>query len=326
MKKIKNSVKTEMKNMVQKELAKIMARQISNEDFFKEMVQDTIADFYEDEAESKDFSTSSPFSNHKTYSKLGADKSDLLNDIFTGKYKDEFKKILDVDVDRTREANTTSTIFNPMRFSPVEPSKVRLSESQLNSMFARDLDINKPETVRAINSTFSKPNPYNMSILSSINGKQAIQDYNNIHYTKDTMAKIFECIEKFKGNLTATHEQIHHDTKSIETYKVSYIGGGFSFEIEIQTRLSSKTKTINLKNVNLLGDKISEGITDLKSIEKLLDLAQEIYSETPILPISKTVPDTSKEESSSTPTAVMFNKNNIKRGAAAKINKAKKAK
>ncbi len=311
MKKIKNSVKTEMKNMVQKELARIMAKQISNEDFFKEMVQDVICDFYEEESEEKSNKTN--LSNEKfpldEFTRNRMEKINRLRDIQNGNNKDRISELLNFDNKSNNKENTffekEIDYFNQYR----KPSKVELSSEQLNTLFGQKDVCHDKLTNKLI---YGQPNIKNYLELRNIVEEQATSDYGQIQYSENVLHDLFSYIEKNKAELEATHEQTHVDSKSIEIYKVGnknkkIIGEGaeevgyfykklnpdyFYFELEIQTNEIKKLREISLKNVFLNGKSIDKGDISIINGENLLNLSKEIYSETIIKSTSQTESNT----------------------------------
>jgi len=305
-KKIKNSVKTEMKNMVQKELSRIMAKQISNEDFFKEMVQEVISDFYEVEKEEIKEKTS-----YDSIKEFGRDKASVINDIMEGKYREDFSKIINKDINK----NKTEVCFDPISQlkTRVSNSKIELTPEQMNVLFGKRKENSEPEIENKL--LFSQPNPHNLNILKNINGEQAIQDYERIQYTKEVIKDLFDYIEKNKSHLKAIHEQMHINNKSVEIYKIQNEAEKdlindfriyktfstrinpeyFSFEVEIKTSEITKQKIIALKNVVMKSVDISDGVIGAEDAEKLLEIAQDIYSNTTIKPLSQTEPITKEE-------------------------------
>jgi len=308
-KKMKNSVKTEMKNMVQRELVRIMAKQISNEDSFKEMVQEVISDFYEEEAVVENQTS------YNSKKDLQKGRLGLLTDIMNGKYKEEFLTCINKELE---EKNLLmDSLVTPHKSSiPIQKqSNVELSKEQMDALF-RISPTKRAENEKIDNLVFSKANVHNMRILNNINAEQASQDYQKIQCTKEISDQLFDYIENNKGNLDATHEQLHINNKSIETYKVHNkeekekignfkFGKGFTttlnpkyfaFELEIKTNELTKQRTLTLKNITMESNSISKDVMSAKNIEKLLNIVQEIYSNTTIKPLSQTEPITEEEK------------------------------
>jgi hypothetical protein len=304
-KKIKNSVKTEMKNMVQKELARIMAKQISNEDFFKEMIQDVISDFYEEFDEEPINQQSSP---QRPWENVQKNRLGHISDIVSGKYKDKFSEL--INKERSSKSDLMDFFVSPSRFKSkvnLPGSRVELTQEQMDTLF-RPREI-KPETEINSNLLFGQPNSNNLSILKGINAEQAINDYRHIQYTEEILNQIFDYIEKNKSNLEATHEQTHpRENFSIEIYKVKnkeeenivedfrtsksfalkLNPNYFAFNLEVKTNEITKNKETFLKNVFINGNQIGEGAVSSDNVKKIMNLVEEIYSETKINPISQT--------------------------------------
>lgn len=279
MKKIKNSVKTETKNMVQKELSKIMAKQLSNQDFFKEIMQDVINDFYEE-----DVNLDKPKLEQKinpTYDKIKSsiiDRTSLINDIMNGQLKEEFSTLVGDEKNFNQHQS-----FNKLAGLDIPESKVELNDKLLQLLFGQ-------------------PNICNLSSLKKINAKQAVEQYDCIEYTKEFLDKLFNYIEENKSQLIATHEQIHVGDNSVEIYKINnkeekddkhfflplINQNHFSFELRIKTNEISKKNEMFLENVIFEGRVIEHGFILIEDFQKLLNLSKEIYSETIKEPVPKT--------------------------------------
>lgn len=348
-KKIKNSVKTEMKNMIQKELARIMAKKISNEDFFKEMMQEVVNDFYEEEQQGEKNSSRLEEVQKELYSPLNKNSSKLFKeinknrfghiaDIMNGKYKDDFSTFINKELDDehgfkpfpiTRPSTKTSNIIS------VEPSDVELTKEQMNKIFnSQKLPI------------FNNPNPKNMQILRNIVLEQATQDYGYIQYTKEILNEMFDYIEKNKSKLRATHEQMHINNKSIETYRVnngeerelvsdfrtnhsfntSINPEYFGYELEIKTSNTTNQKAIALKNLTVNQNSVSEGMISAEEMGRLLDLTMDIYSETPATPLSKEFPKEFAKKTSEEEKKEILSKRAIKAWDTRKKNEKAKSK
>ena len=293
-KKVKNSVKTEMKNMVQKELAKIMAKQISNEDFFKEMVKDVVNDFYEEDVELKEVKDFI----ERPWDRIQNNKLGHLKDILNGKYKENFNDLVN-DKNKSK-GDFLEFMTSKVHKSPTFPeSKVNLKQSDLESLF------NAPKESNIFNKAiFSVPNSQNLTILKGINAEQALSDYKTIQFTDDTLGDIFNNIAKYRKNLECSHEQTHSNKNSIEVYRIKnkeevevekgkYVWENinpnyFAFDLKIKTKENTQLREISLGNVFLNGNIIAEGNLGFENAEKMLNLVVEIYSDTTIEPISKT--------------------------------------
>lgn len=302
-KKIKDSVKTEMKGMIQKELARIMAKQISKEGFFKEMIQEVVDDFYEEEQEE----TSSLLNENQSnfFKETNKNKLGKIADILNGKYKDEYSTFINKEIDDTPGFKSI-----PLTRPSYKKSNVELTKEQMNAVF------NSPKTSKIEDflksaPIFNNPNPRNMQILKNIVSEQAIGDYSNIQYTKEILKNMFDYIEKNKSKLKAVHEQLHINNKSVETYKVN--NGEerdlvndfttnrsfstrinpeyFGYELEIKTNIKTNQKTLALKNLTVNQNSVAEGMISAEEIGKLLNLTIDIYSETPVTPLSKEFPE-----------------------------------
>jgi hypothetical protein len=325
-KKIKDSAKAEMKDMIQKELARIMAKQISKEDFFKEMMQEVVDDFYEEEQEE----TTSPQLKEgqegtnlllggnpfiKRFKEIDKNRLGHISDIMAGKYKDEYSIFLNKEVGDVPGFNSIP-VTRPLS----KTSNVELTKEQMNKIFE------SPKVSKLIDelSIFNNANPKNMQFLKNIVSEQAIGDYSNIQYTKEILKEMFNYIEKNKSKLKATHEQLHINNKSVETYKInngeerdlvddskrSFSGtkinpNFFGYELEIKTSNVTNQKTLALKNLTVNENSVSEGMISAEEIGRLLNLTIDIYSETQITPLSKEFPEefskkTSEEEKKET--------------------------
>lgn len=302
-KKIKNSVKSEMKSMVQRELAKIMAKQISNEDSYKEMIQEVINDFYEEEIEVEDTG--------KENQPTSGNKRDTLYEILSGKYKDRFSALVNQEENNTLQMNPYVIGKNLKNENQIFPN-IELTKEQLNTLFKSQ---NEQGTRQFNPAYFREVNPVNLCNLRGIIKEQSIQDYERIQYTKEVLGKMFDFIEKNINFLEATHEQLHINKNSIETYKVQnkvekelvndfntnkifstrLNPEYFSFELEIKTNDLTKQKKLALKNLTMENNVISEGVISTEDVEKLLKIVQEIYSVTTIKPLSQTEPITEEE-------------------------------
>jgi len=302
-KKIKDSVKTEMKGMIQKELARIMAKQISKEGFFKEMIQEVVDDFYEEEQEE----TSSLLNENQSnfFKEINKNKLGKIADILNGKYKDEYSTFINKEIDDTPGFKSI-----PLTRPSYKKSNVELTKEQMNTLFDSP-KISKIEDFLKSAPIFNNPNPRNMQILKNIVSEQAIGDYSNIQYTKEILKNMFDYIEKNKSKLKAVHEQLHINNKSVETYKVN--NGEerdlvndfttnrsfstrinpeyFGYELEIKTNIKTNQKTLALKNLTVNQNSVAEGMISAEEIGKLLNLTIDIYSETPVTPLSKEFPE-----------------------------------
>lgn len=313
-KKIKDSAKAEMKDMIQKELARIMAKQISKEDFFKEMMQEVVDDFYEEEQEEQEDITQSRLKKiqESKYSPLNGnpfglskevqkDRLGKIVDILNGKFKDEYSKFINKEVDDVPGFKSIP-VTRPLS----KTSNVELTKEQMNKIFE------SPKVSKLIDELpiFNNANPKNMQFLKNIVSEQAIGDYSNIQYTKEILKEMFDYIEKNKSKLKATHEQLHINNKSVETYKInngeerdlvddskrSFSGtkinpNFFGYELEIKTSNVTNQKTLALKNLTVNENSVSEGMISAEEIGRLLDLTIDIYSETQAVPLSKEFPE-----------------------------------
>lgn len=302
-KKIKDSAKAEMKDMIQKELARIMAKQISKEGFFKEMIQEVVDDFYEEEQEE----TSSLLNENQSnfFKEINKNKLGKIADILNGKYKDEYSTFINKEIDDTPGFKSI-----PLTRPSYKKSNVELTKEQMNTLFDSP-KISKIEDFLKSAPIFNNPNPRNMQILKNIVSEQAIGDYSNIQYTKEILKDMFDYIEKNKSKLKAVHEQLHINNKSVETYKVN--NGEerdlvndfttnrsfstrinpeyFGYELEIKTNIKTNQKTLALKNLTVNQNSAAEGMISAEEIGKLLNLTIDIYSETPVTPLSKEFPE-----------------------------------
>lgn len=353
-KKIKDSVKTEMKGMIQKELVRIMAKQISKEGFFKEMIQEVVDDFYEEEKQEESYSSYlkekqealsslSKGNLPKLFKEI--DKSRLINivDIMNGKYKDEYSIFLNKELDdiSTKPRPDVKPSIKPS----VRASNVELTKEQMNTLFTSPKISKIDESLKTV-PIFNNPNPRNMQILKNIVSEQAIGDYSNIQYTKEILKDMFDYIEKNKSKLKAVHEQLHINNKSVETYKVN--NGEerdlvndfttnrsfstrinpeyFGYELEIKTNIKTNQKTLALKNLTVNQNSVAEGMISAEEIGKLFNLTIDIYSETPATPLSKEFPEEFAKKTPEEERKEMLSKRAIKAWDTRKKNKKTKVK
>jgi len=319
MKKIKDSAKAEMKKAVQKELSRIMAKQIAKEDFFKEMVQEIVSDFFEEDAIKE---TAIPHPEQPwNWGTTTPERLKLLAGIKKGELKDEFSKIINKNLNSEEkeyfeQIADSPNIKNSPDFNRLikrKNSNVLFTDEQMRTLFdpARLAEKEKAQSSYSNDIVFGKANPQNINKLSGFVKDQAIEDYSRINYTQEVKDNLFDYIKNNKSSLEATHEQFHiNPINSMERYHVTnkknlhldktevaykFNRGAyninpehFSFNVEIKTNTKTNIKAVLLNDVYLKGEYFPHGHITFDDVTKLLDIAQQIYSDTIICPLSET--------------------------------------
>lgn len=320
MKKIKDSVKTEMKKAVQKELSKMMAKQIAKEDSFKRMAQEMMSNFFEEDA-IKEIAMPQPEESWRNstnpWTKSTTDRLQFLAGIKKGDLKEEFAKLIDKNLySEEKDYFNIKNVSDLNRFIKKANSNVLLTDTQMSTLFdpARIAEKTKSGTTIPNDIIFTQANPVNMSKLSSIVKEQAEADYSSINYSQEIKDKLFNYINSNKSSLEARHEQIHinsaNNTKEryyiankedlyVDKNKIDYRlhmqayninPEHFSFNLEIETNTKTNKKAMLLKDIYLKGESFPYGNITSDDGVKLLDIAQQIYSDTIIKPLSETQP------------------------------------
>lgn len=267
MKKIKDSIKLEMKREIQKELVKIIAEQISKENVFVEMKQNIIDDFCEDVSNKPLNIFNETLEKNKTIDFLK--KMDVIKD---GKMKDFFDVMINKKIGKEY-----------FKTNEIDISKINIPNIPEDNLWINgEIPIDGSEITKKVkrNKIYSHIlNENNISeVLASLRPQE--NEYHLIEYTDETLDLLFNLLEESKLNLIVSCENVLGDTKfKVSNGEEKYLGeSGLinSKHLSFELKIDSLSK-IELENVFINGHLIERGIIELKTANEILDIVNKNY-------------------------------------------------